>query len=72
LRDGYVFLRRIENKIRIVSDLSLDTLPKDEGKLLVLVKRLGYAADGELVKEFLEEYKWYTAKIREVFERVVR
>jgi len=72
LRDGYVFLRRIENKIRIVSDLSLDTLPKDEHKLLMLVKRLGYAADGDLVKEFLEEYKWYTARIREVFDRIVK
>jgi glutamate-ammonia-ligase adenylyltransferase len=72
LHDGYLFLRRIENKIRIVSDLSLDTLPRDEQKLLVLVKRLGYCAGGELVKGFLDDYKGHTAKIREIFDRIVK
>lgn len=72
LRDGYLFLRRIENKIRIVSDLSLDTLPRDEHKLLVLVKRLGFICGDDPVKGFLEEYKGYTVRIREVFDRIVR
>jgi len=72
LHNGYIMLRRIENKLRLVSDLSLDTLPCDEPGLAILVKRLGFGSGEAAVKRFLEEYQAFTGKIREAFDRIVR
>ncbi|MFC2149284.1 bifunctional [glutamate--ammonia ligase]-adenylyl-L-tyrosine phosphorylase/[glutamate--ammonia-ligase] adenylyltransferase [Candidatus Auribacterota bacterium] len=69
LNNGYVFMRMIENKLRIVSNHSVDTLPKDEEKLRMLIKRLGSMVEGP--KEFVGEYNDFTGKIRKIFKNIV-
>ena len=66
---GYKFLRRLENKLRLVHDQSINELSSDSSSLTKLAKHLGYpdkprpAADA-----FYDEYASITQKIRTVFD----
>ncbi|MBN2429719.1 MAG: bifunctional [glutamate--ammonia ligase]-adenylyl-L-tyrosine phosphorylase/[glutamate--ammonia-ligase] adenylyltransferase [Deltaproteobacteria bacterium] len=70
LSDGYKFLRRLENKLRLIHDQSISELAGDKEYLTRLAKRLGYADSdlpaGELL---LCDYQKITEGIRAVFNR---
>ena len=69
LAEGYRFLRRVEARLRIVADLSLDTLPTGSARLGRLARRLGY--DGPAPADaFLAHYEVHTTAVRALFERV--
>ena len=72
LDESYRFLRRVEMRLRIVADLSVNTLPTAPVKLEKLAKRMGYAptADASARERFLADYRAHTGQVREVFQRV--
>ncbi len=72
LISGYKFLRRLENKLRLVHDQSVNELSADTAYLAKLARHLGYPeAPMRPEKLFLEDYARTTQTIREVFERVL-
>ncbi|BCR03664.1 glutamate-ammonia-ligase adenylyltransferase [Desulfuromonas versatilis] len=70
LQGGYKFLRRLENKLRLVHDQSINDLSGERGYLVKLARRLGYPDRPRRPEEvFLEDYREVTEKIRTVFDR---
>lgn len=71
LREGYLFHRRVENRLRLVHGRSLSNFPTHGRALAQLARRLGYlGTDAEL--EFLHAYRAYTERVRDVYARVFR
>lgn len=72
LENGYKFLRRLENRLRLVHDQSINDLSGDRAYLLKLARRLGYPERPRRPDEvFLEEYRQVTEKIRAIFDRLL-
>jgi glutamate-ammonia-ligase adenylyltransferase len=67
---GYKFLRRLENKLRLIHDQSINELSGERAYLIKLARRLGYT-DRPLSpdKVLMEDYRQVTGRIREIFER---
>ncbi len=69
LGSGYKFLRRLENKLRLLYDQSMNELSADRKNLSKVTNRLGYGGKGLAPEEeFLQEYRAVTGTIRELFE----
>ncbi len=69
---GYKFLRRLENRLRIVHDYSMNDLGGSREYLDVLARRLGY--DPKLRHPgdaLLREYEQITEGIRGVYDRIL-
>jgi glutamate-ammonia-ligase adenylyltransferase len=70
LTSGYKFLRRLENKLRLVHDQSVSELAADPAYLAKLARHLGYPERPRRPEQvFLDEYNQITQGIREVFDR---
>jgi glutamate-ammonia-ligase adenylyltransferase len=72
LEESYRFLRRVETRLRIVADLSVNTLPSAPAKLERLAKRMGYLpqADASAHDRFLADYAAHTGRVRGIVQRV--
>ncbi len=72
LRESYRFLRMAENRLRIVADLSVNTIPKAPAKLQKLARRLGYAleGDGPPGERFLQDFAAHTSRVRAIYNKV--
>jgi len=69
LSRGYKFLRRLENRLRLVHDQSINDLSSDRQYLVKLARRLGYPDRPRRPEvAFLEEYRNVTEQIRRVFQ----
>jgi glutamate-ammonia-ligase adenylyltransferase len=69
LEGGYKFLRRLENRLRLVHDQSINELSGERAYLVRLARRLGYPDRPRNPAEvFLEDYRQVTERIRKVFE----
>ena len=69
LIDGYKFLRRLENKLRLLHDQSMNELSAEPKNLRMIARSLGYGDAGVAPeKEFLDEYRSHTEAIRKLFE----
>ncbi len=69
---GYKFLRRLENKLRLVHDQSVNELASEPAYLAKLARHLGYPdTTGQPAKLFLEEYARTTQTIREIFNHIL-
>jgi len=69
LTSGYKFLRRLENKLRLVHDIGQRTVSRP-GYLAKLARHLGYPDRPRRAEQvFLDEYQQVTLGIREVFDR---
>ncbi len=67
---GYKFLRRLENKLRLLYDQSMNELSAEPKNLRQVALSLGYGSFGvPAEKEFLDEYRQKTEDIRVLFER---
>lgn len=69
---GYKFLRKLENRLRLLHDHSINDLAGDQRYLDKLARRLGY--DPKLRHpgtELMKDYEATTEAIREVYERVL-
>lgn len=70
LINGYKFLRRLENKLRLIHDQSISQLSGDPKNLRRVALSLGYEAKPlPPEKKFLDAYRNTTESIRELFER---
>lgn len=68
LAGGYKFLRRLENKLRLVHDQSINDLSGEKIYLRKLARRLGYSDRPRYPETaFLEDYRKHTEEIRQVF-----
>ena len=67
---GYRYLRRLESRLRIVRDRSVDRLPETREELLRLARRMGYSGPGA-GQELLAEYEATAAAVRAAFLRVL-
>ncbi|MEJ2201971.1 MAG: DUF294 nucleotidyltransferase-like domain-containing protein, partial [Desulfuromonadaceae bacterium] len=72
LESGYKFLRRLENRLRLVHDQSINELSGERDYLIKLARRLGYPDRPRRPDEvFLQEYRTVTERIRTIFERLL-
>ena len=71
LSDGYIFHRRLENRLRLVQGDAMARLPTSGRPLALLARRLGYRGPtaGEA---FLTEYHQHRESIRLAYEGIVR
>jgi glutamate-ammonia-ligase adenylyltransferase len=72
LQDGYIFLRQLENRLRIINDYSMNDLGGSQSYLNKLSLRLGY--DEKLRNPgvmFMRDYERITEAVRSVFERLL-
>ncbi|MBZ0253549.1 MAG: DUF294 nucleotidyltransferase-like domain-containing protein, partial [Candidatus Methylomirabilis sp.] len=65
LADGYRFLRRLENRLRIVHDQADEALPEDPRLLTPLALRMGFAGEGA-AEQLLARYREATAAIEKI------
>ena len=63
LRQAYVFLRDVENKLQMANDAQTHSLPRDERELNVVARTLGYAASDD----FLQDYERHTGAVNRIF-----
>ena len=76
-RDGlsaaYLFLRRVENALRIVHDRALDALPRNRTALAQLARRLGYTATEGIsaADAFSQDYGKWTETTRSLFNQIL-
>ena len=68
LTEGYLFLRRLENKLRLVHDQSINQLASDKSYLAKLAQRLDYSG-AQPEEQLLADYRQVTENIRGLFER---
>lgn len=72
LGSGYKFLRRLENKLRLVHDQSINQLDADPAYLAKLARHLGYSdTAGKAGELFLQDYARITQDIRERFNHIL-
>ena len=73
LSEAYLFLRRVENALRIVHDHALDALPKNRTELAQLARQLGYVETEEesIVDAFLQDYGKWTETTRSLFNQIL-
>jgi glutamate-ammonia-ligase adenylyltransferase len=72
LIDGYKFLRRLENRLRIIHDYSMNDLGGSKNYLNKLALRLGYDPKLKNPGEVLmKEYEHVTDTVREVYARIL-
>ena len=70
LRHGYLFLRRVENRQRLVHGRALQHLPARGRPLLLLARRLGYGGP-DAGGAFLSEYRAVASTVRAAYVRVL-
>ena len=68
LAESYAFLRRLENRMRIVHDRSIQEITNRPGALDGLARRLGYHGDGAGAQLFAD-YRAHTERIRARYAR---
>lgn len=68
LAGGYQFLRRLESRLRLVHDQSINTFSGDSATLAKLARRLGYEQAGA-DRQLMAAYHNATENIRAIFNR---
>ncbi len=73
LRDCYFFLRRLENRIRIVHRVPANILPSSHRELSALAKRLGYISTPGMSpgQMLLNDYQARTRRVRKIYTEVL-
>ena len=67
VREGYLFLRRLENRLRVMYDVPSSTIPKSEKERDLLARSLGFSRGEELV----EAYRDVTGENRRLLREVL-
>jgi glutamate-ammonia-ligase adenylyltransferase len=73
LKRGYLFLRRLESRLRIVRDRSAERLPASPEALSLVARRFGLRRRGgrSAGEQLLAEYLEQTGAIRRAYEEIV-
>jgi glutamate-ammonia-ligase adenylyltransferase len=77
LADGYLFLRRLDHRLRLERDQSIDAFEAEPGRLDSIARALGYGNAGERGKrskaksgaKLLRDYQARRERIRACYER---
>ncbi|MBZ0257900.1 hypothetical protein K8I31_17685, partial [bacterium] len=71
LIESYLFLREIENRLRIVNNVSMDAIPKDQDELEELTRRYALKLDTEkpTPELFLQWISDHTQCVRRIFDQ---
>jgi len=70
LTDGYRFLRRVENALRLAHDRPVEDLDRTRIDLTAVARRMGFAADASGLGDALwQEYELRRERIRACYER---
>ena len=77
LADGYLFLRRLDHRLRLERDQSMDAFERNPGRLDGIARALGYDSAGERKgksvaragRKLLADYELRREKIRTCYER---
>ena len=74
LSDGYLFLRRLDHRLRLQRDQSIDAFEAEPGRLESIAKALGYnskakRAESGSGQQLLRDYRSGREKIRACYER---
>ena len=67
LRDAYLFLRDVENKLQMVEDAQTHSLPEDQEALTTCARLIGYSE----VDPLMLDLRRHTNRVNDIFERVV-
>ncbi|HEY2918771.1 MAG TPA: bifunctional [glutamate--ammonia ligase]-adenylyl-L-tyrosine phosphorylase/[glutamate--ammonia-ligase] adenylyltransferase [Candidatus Binatia bacterium] len=75
LSDGYLFLRRLDHRLRLERDQSIDAFEAEPGRLDSIAKALGYNGNrakrnaAKSGQQLLRDYQWRREKLRACYER---
>lgn len=73
LLSGYKFLRRLENKLRLLYDQSINELSAHNQGFRKAACSLGYDGSGQQAEQkFLNEYRTVTGRIRELLDKYLK
>ena len=72
LRDGYVFLRDVENKLQMVQDFQTHSMPSDSDELRACAARLGYrdSAGRTALDALLADHQMHTQRVNNLFNEL--
>jgi [glutamine synthetase] adenylyltransferase / [glutamine synthetase]-adenylyl-L-tyrosine phosphorylase len=73
LRDSYVFLRRLENRLQMFDEQQTHQLPRDKVKLKQVAKMMGYKGESvdEAYTDFNDDLILYQQVAKKYFERLL-
>src|SRR5260370_21740314 len=71
LREGYIFHRRLENRLRLVQGRTIARLPTSGRPLALLARRLGYRGPSAATS-FLTDYQRHSVNVRLAYQRSLR
>ncbi len=72
MKKAFLFMRRLESRMRIVSNQSTNDLSREPEKLLFLSRRMGYPDDSVTAgQNLLNDYERLRKEVRSVFDRVL-
>ncbi|MCA9483830.1 MAG: bifunctional [glutamate--ammonia ligase]-adenylyl-L-tyrosine phosphorylase/[glutamate--ammonia-ligase] adenylyltransferase [Nitrospina sp.] len=73
MRHGYLFLRSLECVLRLYSERSANTLPKDPALLAGLARMLGFVEETEsaLVEALQKSYEEHTDRVRALYRKTM-
>jgi len=73
LISGYKFLRRLENKLRLLYDQSINEISAHNKGFRRAACSLGYGGSGlQPEQKFLKEYRAVTGNIRELLDKYLK
>ena len=72
LRDAYIFLRNLENRVQISFGLQTYHLPKDEKNLAILARKMRFQGNNypELVEQLNQEFERHTQFVGNMYARL--
>jgi len=72
LRDAYIFLRNLENRVQISFGLQTYHLPKEEKDLAILARKMGYQGDTypKLVEQLNQEFERHTQFVGNMYAKL--
>jgi glutamate-ammonia-ligase adenylyltransferase len=73
LLGAYLFLRRLESRMRIVSNQATSELSRNPAELHALARRMGYGDDeASAGRKLLSDYEMFSKQVRSVFDKGFR
>ncbi len=72
LREAYLFLRDVENKLQMVDDAQTHSLPREQEELRVCSRLLGYSAErGDVAEQLTRDFQHHTGRVSRIYEKYV-
>jgi glutamate-ammonia-ligase adenylyltransferase len=73
LSHAYLFMRRIESRMRIVSNQATSVLSRNAEELSPLARRMGYSDEGSSAGlKLLADYELFSKEVRHIFNRLLQ